>query len=558
MEDNKVNFKENNILENLLIEKSKKFGDIEKNEVNNLQQVLDHKLSLRKQKFNEILHKKRMTINNNNNNSNSVNINFTLLFNANKLCFPNNYKLDGFESKEYLLKTCTQFMKSKNIIDVKYSIYLLQDFVNQNMDINLTCYLNLSFIYDLLMLIKNWIKDKEIVFNILFILIGYSYINTKKELATVLLSPQAYNILEQCFDIQNYEIFYAMMVILGNIIYENQIGSCNLIRSDFLNKKIINFYLNNTILSKLNEITDKNNIYYGIIENGIRLFCSLLVTKEEGLDHITIEEILNYKQIIMRLILLYSKTNSSERFQRILSSIDFSTEIQPRLFDVLENSDLFKELTIDKKFFEKDKIRNYTNKIIGNYIVYKYNNFGVNLSDEILEIFIKYEIDSFYKYENVLERKEIFWVLSNIITGNDKVIIYFFQDDNFIKDSVDCYEKSVYAQEIEQMTYFFASLISKCNFNQFLKIQKYHLMEIAIDHAKTSFEGNTLGLLIILDLLIIFFEFGQYAQEKLNGRNVVIDVFNRKGGKELLNKYINDYNPRISEKVGEIIERFYK
>ena len=53
------------------------------------------------------------------------------------------------------------------------------------------------------------------------------------------------------------------------------------------------------------------------------------MTKEEGLDHIAIEEILNYKQVIMKVILLYSKTNSLERFQRILSPINFSTEIQP-------------------------------------------------------------------------------------------------------------------------------------------------------------------------------------------------------------------------------------
>ena len=119
------------------------------------------------------------------------------------------------------------------------------------------------------------------------------------------------------------------MIIFGNIIYENQIGSCNFIRSYFLNKKIINFYLNDTILSKLEEITDKNNIYYSITEKGIKLFCSLLVAKEEGLDHIAIEEILNYKQVIMKVILLYSKTNSLERFQRILSPINFSTEIQP-------------------------------------------------------------------------------------------------------------------------------------------------------------------------------------------------------------------------------------
>ena len=133
------------------------------------------------------------------------------------------------------------------------------------------------------------------------------------------------------------------------------------------------------------------------------------MTKEEGLDHIAIEEILNYKQVIMKVMLLYSKTNSLERFRRILSPINFSTEIQPWLFDVLESFDLFKDLTIDKKFFEKDKIRNYTNKIIGNYIEYKYNNFNTKLSDETLEIFIKYEIYSFYKYENNFEIKEIFW-----------------------------------------------------------------------------------------------------------------------------------------------------
>ena len=47
----------------------------------------------------------------------------------------------------------------------------------------------------------------------------------------------------------------------------------------------------------------------------------------------------------------------------------------------------------------------------------------------------------------------------------------FFEDENLIKKSVDIYEKSVYGQEIEQIAYFLASLISKCNFIQFLKFK---------------------------------------------------------------------------------------
>ena len=39
--------------------------------------------------------------------------------------------------------------------------------------------------------------------------------------------------------------------------------------------------------------------------------------------------------------------------------------------------------------------------------------------------------------------------------GNDRVVKWFFEDENLIKKSLDIYEKSVYAQEIEQIAYFF-------------------------------------------------------------------------------------------------------
>jgi hypothetical protein len=94
----------------------------------------------------------------------------------------------------------------------------------------------------------------------------YSYAFDDKKLSTILLSSKTYKIWELCFNLQDYDILYGIISILNNIILDNQIGGCNLIRSTLVLIDLCNFFKNQTIISQMN-INDQKNVMYDIINN---------------------------------------------------------------------------------------------------------------------------------------------------------------------------------------------------------------------------------------------------------------------------------------------------
>ena len=271
---------------------------------------LETKLSLRKKKVNDIIFQKRMLESNNSINNKNDKLEFKLLYDPTKVQFISddsktkyNLNFKEMENKQ-ILSLATNYLKSENIDDIKYGIILTQIFIKRKIKEDLVDSINLLFIYELFHLIDKVKSNKEIIFNILNIIVSYSFINEDKNLATVLLSPNSYKIWEDCFKLEDFEIFYAMICIFNNIIQNNLIGSCNLIRSNFLNNEIFNFYMNEGINAQKNN-EDKSDINYHIIKDGISLFCNLLIISVDNLDNVTKEEIKQSKQKIINILLVY-------------------------------------------------------------------------------------------------------------------------------------------------------------------------------------------------------------------------------------------------------------
>ena len=275
---------------------------------------LETKLSLRKKKVNDIIFQKRMLESNNSINNKTDKLEFKLLYDPTKVQFISddsktkyNLNFKEMENKQ-ILSLATNYLKSENIDDIKYGIILTQIFIKRKIKEDLVDSINLLFIYELFHLIDKVKSNKEIIFNILNIIVSYSFINEDKNLATVLLSPNSYKIWENCFKLEDFEIFYAMICIFNNIIQNNLIGSCNLIRSNFLNSEIFNFYMNEGINAQKNN-EDKSDINYHLIKDGISLFCNLLIISSDNLDNVTKEEIKQSKQKIINILLVYYDSN---------------------------------------------------------------------------------------------------------------------------------------------------------------------------------------------------------------------------------------------------------
>lgn len=535
-------------------ERNKLYENNDKDLMDSSNQRIENKLSLRKQKVNDIIQKKRLLGYNLAKNNNEIKSKWKLLYNLSKLEFPKDsgekYNL-YFNDDEEMLSTSLKYINSDNVIDVKYSIVLIQMFINKHINNELNNYINLMFISDLFRLIEKFQKSKEIIFNILYILIHYSYDTNDKNLSTILLSPKAYKIWELCFNLQDYDILYGIICVLNNIILNNQIGGCNLIRSTLVLINLYNFFLNQTIITQMN-INDKKNVMYDIINNGVSLFCNLLVVSMDRLDRLTSEEIYTCKQKIINVVITYCDINNFESYQNCIYSIYSSVKKEMRLFDELEKSNFIQSLLYKKKFFDILKIRLYANKIFGNFIAYK-NKIDHNLLVDILNFENEYlNVCNLGSY-----RKEIFWVLSNMLTLDETISNEICNNEEFLSKITYCYNYAFNYSEINELSYFFTLLLYKININNFMKVQKYKLFEIAFGHAKNTLEDNLEGLILVFRLLEVIFEFGKCMMKYYDGRNMVLDKFNTLGGKELLDKYLNNQNDKLGELLNKILEEYY-
>ena len=169
-------------------------------ELNQLsEERINFKLSLRKKKYNDILAKKRIIT------SKPEDSPWTLDLYLSKLNLPSNYKRI-FAKDEELVSTALKSIKSEEILDVKYGICLFKIYILYFLnDENLQFNLNLNFASDLLNLLEKWgdKKEKQIIFNLLYLLTNYSYLNKNKMISKILLSSKGYKIWDLCFDLQD-------------------------------------------------------------------------------------------------------------------------------------------------------------------------------------------------------------------------------------------------------------------------------------------------------------------------------------------------------------------
>jgi hypothetical protein len=261
----------------------------------------------------------------------------------------------------------------------------------------------------MLNLLEKWCEKRNltIIYNILYILTDYSYLNEDNIISKILLSSKGYRIWELCFDLQDYEIMYQMVWILQNITYKNSESTYNLIKSNFFKNKIFSFYSNGTILQHLNE-KDPENIFYLIIQCGLSLFSNLISIQFPS----TFDEMEKNKLIepVFDLILKYSQSNSEKIYHTCIYAIALGVEEELDFINKIDNNNnncvnIIYDI-LSKKFFSNENLVLQANRILGNYISNK-----TGLSDEFFDQCIQYEFDIFFGIKLSVAKRETYWVL---------------------------------------------------------------------------------------------------------------------------------------------------
>ena len=478
-----------------------------KNEIKEIyEDRINFKLFLRKKKYNEILTKKRIAL------TKPEETPWTLEVFLSELKLPAQYKIKFDDIKE-LINTALKSIKSDDILTVKYGICLFKDYFRSLIDDNNPdFFINSNFVSDSLNLLEKWgeKQEKQIIFNILYLLVNYSYLNNNKLISKIILSSKGYKIWELCFNLQDYEIMSQMIWILSNITFEDQEGSYNLLKSNLFQQKIFNFYNNPTVISHLNE-ENKNNLFFFIIERGLCLLKNLLLAESSS----TYNKEENYKLFIQifNLILKYSESNAPTIFHICVYIINKSISNERRLINLLDNSNLLNDI-LNKKFFSDEKIVMQCNRILGDFIEKK-----ANLSRDFYDKCIQYEIDILFNAKDSTTIAELFWVLSNILHDDISSGEIICQNQPFIDKVLYIFKSSVDFKYIKEISYFFLILCKSVKANTFLNLLNKGLFDITFGHAKNTFDEPK-KLITIFELIKLFLDTGDFLEENFGGKNI--------------------------------------
>ena len=514
-----------------------------KTEINELyQDRINLKLSLRKKKLNEILIKKRIF-------SNIEDTSWTHELFLSNLNLPPNYKII-FAKDEELISTALKSIKSENIFDIKYGICLLKQYTSYFQDGKiLNDNLNLNFISDILNLLEKWgeKKEKQIVFNLLYLLTNYSYINTNKTISKFFLSSKGYKIWEICFNLQDYEIMSQLIWILDNITNDDDEICYNLLKSNFFQNKIYNFFSSPTIICHLNNNNPKN-IFYIIIERGIGLLSNLLASK---INEKNKEEKYRLCKPIFELILKYSDSNSENIFCSCVYSLSIAIDYDERLIDLIDNSNIINDI-LNKKFFNVEKIIFYCNRILGDYIFKK-----SNLSKDFYDKCTFYEMDIFFGVKSDKIIIEVLLVLSNIMFENKNSADIICCNKALIDKIINLYKIWTNDLFIKETLNFFIVLLQIVNINNFIEIENKGLIEISFEHAKNSLNEKK-EIIYFFELIELVLDNGDIIKENFGGRNLIKEKCDNYGLIDLLRKYENCNEKELEEKIQNIISKYYE
>ena len=503
----------------------------------------NYKLSLRKKKYNDILAKKRIFPQN----SNSSTRPYELFIS--KLKLPSNYKII-FSKEDELINTALQSMKSDDFIEVRYGVCLIKTYLlNFLDDDNVLNNLNLNFISDMLNLLEKWCekKDFQIIYNTLHILTNYTYRNENKLITKILLSSKGYRVWELCFDLQDYEIMSQMIWMLHNVTYKESESSYNLVKSNFFKNKIFSFYSNETVIRHMNE-TNTENIFYLIIQSGLALFSNLISIQYPSTYDQMDKNKLSFP--VFDLILKYSQSNSEKIYHSciyaISIAIDEEIDLVNRLDDINNNSTNVLNDILNKKYFTNENLVLYANRIIGNYISAK-----SGLSEEFFIKCIQYEFDIFFGNKLSLAIKEVYWVLSNILSDYSKAGMIICLNESFINQTIYKYKNSVELNDVNEIAYFLNSLINKCGIENFIKLMEKGFLDITLNYSKMTFTYPK-TLITIFELIESCLHIGDSVRDNFMGKNLVKTKCDEYGFKEVLEKYEDTENGDLFDIIDRI------
>ena len=241
-----------------------------------------------------------------------------------------------------------------------------------------------------------------------------------------------------------------------------------------------------------------------------------------------------------------------ENHYKCIYSMAITLEQDFTLFSQIEKNHFIENVLLNKKFFDDKDLLFYLNKIFGNYLAYK-----TKIDKKILLEIMNFEANYLKICQDSYKRKDIFWALSNILVSDTEIYEKIFEINGLLLNIFECLKNSYSFLELKEILYFFGVLLSFVNNKYFIEIEKNQLLDIVLYQAKNIFSNRVELLNLCFQIFEIYLSFGQLMSKYFEGKNLIKDKFDKLGGKELLEKYINFSDVNISKQIVYIYNNYY-
>ena len=530
---------------------------------------LTNNLSLRKRKINEIISKQRGL----ERFKKEGNIGYAII--KDNLNIEPEIKNKIYEDVETFLNQIKKFIKHENIEYNKYALYCLRNQITSNNNFNNKTYLaeeiqKKDFFSDILFLIQKYFDNKQIIFESLWIFINVLYyLKDTTDLSLFLSNKNCINLYIKILDKKDDCLRFHIYWLISNLICNDKVNVADEVLFHLYMSPFFRLYIFKNleegiamseneivcifnILSQLSNFISNTFIY--LQNNNIQHFLNY----NSDVDFNSIQENNNFLFYHSLKFFLLNIEKPELSFYCIYGISKLSNYLE----DQKAYNDFFKTGVVRKLVKEQIK---YDEDCL-DYVVQITGNFLSCTKDELIDLIILEEIMAFYikLIQNYPERqmlkRDIFWSLSNITSGN-LMFCEKFAKSGLLEITLQAiYSDSdlVIDQALFTLLGFFDSnnmeLIVKYYYLNYMKFLTLCLKNLKdrINSSENMYKKDLVERIFVC--IGFLFDNGEFLKGNL--KNKFVEDFEKNGGFEILENMLSEHV--FDNKIQELGENLLK
>ena len=517
---------------------------IEQNDLN--KQTENYKLSLRKKKLSEFISNKRHLKKREENKNKSI-----YDININEINLPESKKKKTYLNSDNFLIEMLNYLKSNNPEEILFGVISLRNYFSPNEKLN-SCY-NLNIITDIIDCMDKNINNNSIIYNGIWILINYCYLRDDNLLNHLLITPKCFRIYEKIILSNDMNLFYQIIWLFYNITVKDDETSYDIISSSLFKDNIIKLLDKDIFLINVNE----DNIYNSIIIEAIHFLYNLIRANKKIDDCVYELEISNMKLEIIKVLIKFLVINDEKSYGKILKAIVKFSDICQSSYSTKILTVSFVENLIDKKkMFSNIEIIILINSIIGNFVAVNDDNLIKN-NEKTIDKILNLEYYILSNYNETRVKIDCFWALSNIAISDQLFTEKIIKNKKIIELTIKFLGEDNEKLEMKEILIFILNLLSGIEINSFIFLGEIGVFEKLFE-ILLKFPGEETIISYVFKNFFVFLNNGELIREHTNNKNIVLEQFNIKGGKEYLLKYQNSEKESLKRIVNAILDTFYQ